>query len=90
MRVDVFLNRVCILKSRTLAREACDRGKVLLNGKTAKGKEAVAEGDSIHLDLVIRKLELEIIAVPPGRVSKKAALEYYRVIKDEKVDVHEG
>ena len=80
MRIDTYLNRVCILKSRSLAREACDRGKVLLNGKAAKGKEAVRVGDRIRLDLVLKVLELEVLVVPEGRVSKKAAKEAYSLL----------
>jgi ribosomal 50S subunit-recycling heat shock protein len=80
MRIDTYLNRVCILKSRSLAREACDRGKVLLNGKVARGKESVSIGDRIRLDLVLKVLELDVLVVPTGRLSKKAAKEAFTLV----------
>ena len=47
MRLDQFLHRVCILKSRTLAKEACDRGKVTVNGKdiaVSAGTDSIIAG----------------------------------------------
>lgn len=84
MRIDLFLNRVCILKSRTMAKEACDRGKVTLNGEPAKGSRPVAPGDRIRLDLGVRILELEVTAVPEGAVSKKDTDRYYRILAEER------
>ena len=84
MRVDVFLHRVCILKSRTLAREACDRGKVLLNGSPTKGSHEVHPGDRVRCDLGLRVLELEVVEVPPGHVSRKDAHQYYRLLAEER------
>ena len=71
MRVDVYLDAVCVLKSRSMAKEACDRGKVTLNGEKAKASRAVVAGDRIVLDLGVRVLEVEVVDVPPRRVSKK-------------------
>ena len=86
MRVDVFLHRICILKSRTLAKEACERGKVSLNGIRVKGSHEVQAGDRIRCNLGVRILELEIVDVPPGRVSRKDAKEYYRLLAEERVE----
>jgi len=82
MRVDVWLNKVCVLKSRTLAREACDRGKVQLNGAEARGSRSVKPGDRVRLDLGVRVLELEVLAVPEGNIPKRRAPEFYRVLQD--------
>jgi ribosomal 50S subunit-recycling heat shock protein len=89
MRVDVFLNAVCILKSRSLAKEACDRGKVTLNGERVKGSHVVGAGDRVALDLGVRRLEIEVVEVPPRRVSRKQAPDYYRVLKDERPELDE-
>jgi ribosome-associated heat shock protein Hsp15 len=86
LRLDVYLSRVCILKSRSLAKEACDREKVTLNGETAKASRTVAEGDRIRLDLGVRVLELEVVEVPAGQVSRREAPSYYRMLKDERLD----
>ncbi len=87
MRIDVYLSRVCVLRSRSLAKEACDRGKVTLNGDPAKGSRPVNPGDRIGLDLVLRQLELEVVDIPQRAVSKKAAKEFYLVLRDERLEI---
>lgn len=87
MRLDVFLHRVCILKSRTLAKEACDRGKVAWNGEPAKASRALSPGDRIRLDLGVRVLELEVREIPDRQVSRKDAIRYYRVLSEERSEL---
>ncbi len=84
MRIDVYLNAVCILKSRTLAKEACERGKITVNGEPAKAARAVAAGDRIRLDLGTRVLEVRVLEVPPGRVSRSSARDHYQVLSDQR------
>jgi ribosomal 50S subunit-recycling heat shock protein len=86
MRLDVFLHKVCVLPSRTLAKEACDRGKVILNGEPAKASREIGTGDVIRLDLGVRVLELEVTGVPGGQVSRKGAHEFYRVLAEKRLD----
>ncbi len=85
----MYLDAVCILKSRSMAKEACDRGKIALNGEKAKASRAVSAGDRILLDLGVRVLEVEVVDVPPRRVSKKEAHDYYRVLRDERPELEE-
>ena len=87
LRLDVFLNKVRLLKSRTLAKEACDRGKITVNGETAKGSRSVHPGDSVRIDLGVRFIEVEVLEVPGGQVSRKDARDLYRVIEDRRVDL---
>jgi len=84
VRLDVYLNAICVLKSRSMAKEACDRDKVSVNGAPAKGSRPVRAGDRIRLDLGLRVLELEVVAVPPGPVSRKQAPEYYKILEDQR------
>lgn len=84
MRLDVYLNAVCVLKSRSMAKEACDRDKVTVNGAPARGSRPVRPGDRIRLDLGLRVLELEVIEVPPGQVSRKQAAAYYKILEDQR------
>ena len=81
MRVDVWLHAVCLLKSRSMAKEACDRGKVLLNGTATKASRAVGAGDRIRVDLGVRILEVEVLDLPQGRPSRKQAPEFYRILE---------
>jgi ribosome-associated heat shock protein Hsp15 len=85
MRLDLYLHRVCLVKSRTLAKEACERGKVTVNGQAAKGSHTVHPGERVRCDLGFRVLEIEVVAVPQGQVSRKDAPSYYRLLSDERV-----
>lgn len=86
MRLDVYLHRVCLLRSRSLAKEACDRGKITVNGEPGKPSREVLPGDVVRMDLGIRILELEVAGVPEGQVSRRDAPRYYRVLADERPD----
>ncbi len=48
MRLDKFLKVSRLIKRRTVANEACDAGRVLVNGKTAKASLNVKEGDMVQ------------------------------------------
>jgi ribosomal 50S subunit-recycling heat shock protein len=90
VRLDVFLHAVCLLKSRTMAKEACDRGRVTVNGAAAKGSHTVHAGERIRVDLGTRVLDLEVTAVPPGRTSRKDAPAYYRMHPGDVEGMHTG
>lgn len=49
MRIDKFLKVSRIVKRRTLAQEACDRGKVVVNGKPVKPAYQVKTGDTVEI-----------------------------------------
>lgn len=75
---------MCLFKSRTHAGEACARGKVLLDGGPVKASRTVAPGARVTIDLGTGPLEVEVVGVPAGNVSKKAAPDFYRVVRDER------
>ncbi len=87
MRIDVFLSAVNILKSRSLAKEAVDRGKVTVNGRPVKAAHAVSEGDHIRLDLGARILEVAVVGIPPGPVARKQSRDFYDVLVDERPEI---
>ena len=82
MRLDVFLKTSRLIKRRTLAKEYCDEGLVLVGGAPAKAGREVKEGDRIILDLPRRRLVAEVVAIPKGNVPKDQAVELYRVLED--------
>ena len=49
MRIDKFLKVSRILKRRTLAQEACDKGKVCVNGKPVKPAHQIKVGDTVEI-----------------------------------------
>lgn len=79
MRLDKFLKNSRIIKRRTIANEACDSGRVTVNGKTAKASAAVKVGDIIELKLGDRLMKVEVLALKE-HVTKETALEMYRAL----------
>lgn len=49
MRVDKFLKTSRMIKRRTVANEACEKGRVFINGKTAKPGTNITEGDILEV-----------------------------------------
>jgi ribosomal 50S subunit-recycling heat shock protein len=84
VRVDVFLHKVCLMKSRTMAGEACRRGKVLVNGGPVRASREVEPGFLISIDLGSGLLEVEVTEVPARNVARKDAQNHYRIIRDER------
>jgi ribosomal 50S subunit-recycling heat shock protein len=85
-RVDLALNYLCLTRTRSEAKRACEAGAVLIGGRPAKPSDIVRSGDRLTLQLARRALEFEVVEVPGRQVSKSAAREMYRVLRDEKID----
>lgn len=79
MRLDKFLKVSRLIKRRTVANEACDAGRVLVNGKTAKASLAVKPGDVIEIAFGGRTVKAEVLSVQET-VKKEAAAEMYRLL----------
>jgi ribosomal 50S subunit-recycling heat shock protein len=85
LRLDVLLHRLCVTRSRSEAKNACDSGAVLVGGRPAKASEAVGVGATVTIRFPRRLLELELAELPPKSTSKKSAKEMYRVVRDEAI-----
>ena len=79
MRLDKYLKVSRLIKRRTVAREACDGGRVSVNGRTAKAGANVKEGDVVEIAFGTRTVKVEIISVAET-VRKEEAGEMYRYI----------
>lgn len=79
MRLDKFLKVSRLIKRRTVANEACDAGRVLVNGKTAKASLNVKEGDVIEIQFGTRAVKAEVLDVQET-VKKDEAKELYRYL----------
>lgn len=84
LRVDVLLHRLCLTRSRNEAKTACEAGAVSLNGRKARPSDAVLPGARIEVRWPARTLELELLELPGKSVSRKAAKELYRVLREER------
>ncbi len=63
MRLDKFLKVSRLIKRRTVANEACDAGRVLVNGKVAKASVKVAKGDIIEIQFGTRTVKVEVLDI---------------------------
>ena len=63
MRLDKFLKVSRLIKRRTVANEACDAGRVSVNGKTVKASYDVKPGDVIEISFGSRTLRAEVVSV---------------------------
>lgn len=79
MRLDKFLKVSRIIKRRTVANEACDQGRVSLNGKVAKASVDVKAGDIIEIRFGEKLFKAEILNIAE-HVLKNEAAELYKVI----------
>lgn len=79
MRLDKFLKVSRLIKRRTVANEACDAGRVLVNGKTAKASLNVKEGDVIEIQFGTRAVKAEVLDVQET-AKKDEAKELYRYL----------
>ena len=79
MRLDKFLKVSRLIKRRTVANEACDAGRVLVNGKTAKASVNVREGDVIEIAFGTKAVKVEVLDVQET-VRKEEAKELYRYL----------
>ena len=81
MRLDKYLKVSRIIKRRTVAKEACDGGRVTINGKIAKAGAEVKEGDVMEIRFGNRVGRYEITDVKEV-VRKENAAEMYRVLEE--------
>ena len=80
MRLDKYLKVTRLIKRRTVANEACDGGRVLVNGKTARASYDVKVGDIIEINMGSKPLKAEVLAVSEV-VKKEDAADNYRIIE---------
>ena len=79
MRLDKFLKVSRLIKRRTVANEACDAGRVLVNEKVAKASVNVKAGDVIEIRFGTRDVKVEVLDVQET-VKKDEAKELFRYL----------
>ncbi|ADK17176.1 MULTISPECIES: RNA-binding S4 domain-containing protein [Clostridium] len=82
MRLDKYLKVSRIIKRRTVAKEACEGGRVAINGKVAKPSVEVKEGDIIEIKYANKCLKAEILNIA-AHVTKENVQSMYRIISTE-------
>lgn len=79
MRLDKFLKVSRLIKRRTVANEACDAGRVLVNDKVAKASVNVKAGDVIEIQFGTRSVKVEVLNVQET-VKKDEAQDLYKYL----------
>lgn len=81
MRLDKYLKISRLIKRRTVANEACDAGRVLVNGNIARASYNVKEGDVLEIHLGERVLKAKVLGVSEY-AKKEEAAGLYQLIEE--------
>lgn len=76
MRLDKFLKVSRIIKRRTIANEACDAGRVTVNGKVAKASIDVKPQDQIEIRFGSNVTKIEVVSINENAKKEEAAQMY--------------
>ena len=79
MRLDKYLKVSRLIKRRTVANEACDAGRVLLNDKVARASAEVKAGDVITIHFGNKDVKVEVLIVQET-VRKEEAKEMFQYL----------
>lgn len=79
MRLDKFLKVSRLIKRRTVANEACDAGRVTVNGTPAKASVKVKPGDVLEIQFGTRAVKAEVVDIQDTS-KKEAAKELFRYL----------
>ena len=80
MRLDKYLKVSRIIKRRTVANEACDAGRVEVNGKTAKASYELKVGDVIEIHFGTNTTKVEVLSLTET-VRKENAAQMYKSLQ---------
>ena len=79
MRLDKYLKVSRLIKRRTVANEACDAGRVMINDKVAKASQEVKKGDVIEIRFGEKTVKVEVTDIIET-TKKENAAEMYRYL----------
>lgn len=79
MRLDKYLKVSRLIKRRTVANEACDAGKITVNGKVARASYDVKVGDILEITLGARSVKVKVTEVKEV-VRKEEATTMYEAV----------
>ena len=79
MRLDKYLKVSRLIKHRTIANEACDNGRISVNGRVVKASYDVKVGDKIEISMGTRTVAVEVLQVAEN-VRKDDAVTMYKEV----------
>ena len=81
MRLDKYLKVTRLIKRRTVANEACDAGRILVNDKVARASYEVKENDVITINMGMKPVKVKVLKVSEY-AKKENASTHYTVVED--------
>ena len=79
MRIDKYLKVTRLIKRRTIANEACDQGRITVNGRVVKASYDVKENDVIEITLGERVIKVRVKAIAEHVLKNDASSLYEQV-----------
>lgn len=76
MRIDKFLKVSRVIKRRTVSKEACEGGRISVNGNSAKPAKDVKVGDVVTVTFGTRTVSFKVLSVEPPKSSKDVSVMY--------------
>ena len=83
LRIDKYLWAIRLFKTRTQAAEACDKGKVKMNGNPVKASKSVNAGEEYEVKTEARKWIIKVTSLLHSRIQYSEAIKYYIDITPE-------
>jgi ribosomal 50S subunit-recycling heat shock protein len=80
MRIDKFLKNARIIKRRTVAKEACDQGRVIINEKVGKAGDEVKIGDEVQINFGSGSMKFKVLDIKEN-LKKEDATTLYEIIE---------
>lgn len=88
LRIDKYLWSIRLFKTRSLASEACEKGKVKLNGGSVKAAKTVNVGDEYEVKTEAKKWLIKVTGLAHNRVAYAESLNYYiDITPEEELDI---
>jgi ribosome-associated heat shock protein Hsp15 len=88
LRIDKYLWSIRIFKTRSLAAEACERGRVKMNGTAVKASKNVNINDEYEIKAEERKWIIKVVGLLDHRVQYSEAIKYYIDLTPEEENEH--
>lgn len=80
MRLDKYLKVSRLIKRRTVANEACDAGRVSVNGRVVKASYEVKPGDILEISFFQKSLKIEVLSIADHIQKDQADMMYRQIL----------
>ncbi len=82
MRIDLVLKYLCLVKSRSAAKNLCENDRILADGRPVRPAASVRVGERVTIHFAERTVTVRILEIPGNQLSKSAALAYYQLVEN--------